>query len=555
MGDSYADFIAGGGYWKFFLQPVSSIHLNSDLNGEFEQNGNRQYVWLFSFIALFVLVIAAINYMNLSTAKSALRAREVGIRKLSGSTRGMLIRQFLTESVMISLFALLLAVVLAALCLPAFRQLIGRPLTLPLWNAWYWWPLLITGGLVIGLISGLYPAFFLSRYQPVKVLKGQPGGSNQGRAFRNILVIIQFAATIFLIIGTIGVQRQVGFLQHSDVGFDKEDIIVLNLPPDFDLSLEAFKTGLKNQSGVVAVSGCSGLPGDSFGNIGFNSPAVEQSFTLNTYSCDPDYGVTLNLELVGGRFLSKEFASDPAAVVLNETAVRALNLTRPLETIIRTNGSGSREFRVIGVVKDYHYESMHASVRPLGLLLQGGQFQRPLRYLAIKTEPGREQDILTELQTHWTRTFPDMPFQYSFLENKYNNLYNNEVLTGKVFRWLTLLSALVAALGLVGLASFIVENRRKAIGIRKILGASVSQVLILLNRSLSWWVLIGFGLASPLAWLVLRNWLQNFVYRQDLVWWIFPAAGLAALLLALITISSITWRAATRNPVDSLRYE
>lgn len=555
MGDRYEAFREGGGYWDFFLQPITSIHLNSDLNGEFEQNGNKKYIYIFSIIALFVLVIASINFMNLSTAKSALRAREVGIRKLSGSTRGMLIRQFLTESVLISLIALLLAVILTELCLPAFRNLIGKPLSLPLWNTWHWWPILIIGGLVIGLISGLYPAFFLSRYKPARVLKGRSDSGKQGKAFRNTLVIIQFAASIFLIIGTIVIQRQVNFLQKSDIGFDKNDVVVLTLPPEFDSQLEAYKTTITSYADVWSASGCSGLPGNSFGNIGFHSPSVEKSFTLNTYACDEDYLNTLNLEMLEGRFFSKEFATDSAAVVLNETTVKALNLENPLESVVRTNGEGGREFKVIGVVKDYHYESMHAAVRPLGLFLQGGQFQRPLRYLAVKTSPGTGQTVVKHLSDLWNEQHPELVFNYSYLESNYNSLYNNETLTSKIFLLLSVLSILVAAMGLLGLASFIAENRRKEIGIRKVMGASVERIILLLTGRFTVWVFISFVIASPVAWFVLKNWLQGFVYRQELSWWIFPAAGCAALFIALVTISTITWRAASRNPVESLRYE
>jgi len=555
MGERYDSFIESGGSWKFFLQPLESIHLNSDLNGEFEQNGNKKYIYIFSAIALFVLIIACINFMNLSTAKSALRAREVGVRKITGSTRGMLIGQFMIESVIISLVALTLAVVLTELCLPAFNNLIGKPLTLPLFTTNHWIPILITGGIVIGLLSGIYPAFVLSGYQPITVLTGKFSTSTKGVLFRNILVITQFAASIFLIIGTIVVHRQIQFLQQTDIGFEKEKVIEVLLPPGFEPHLEAYKQEMLSESAVLSVSGCSGLPGDPFNNIGFNSPSVERSFTLNLFSCDEDYQKTLKMEMIEGRFFDRSFQTDTSAMVLNETAVRVLNLTDPIGTIIRTNSQDDPGFHVIGVIKDYHYESLHSEIRPMCLFLQSGRYNQPLRKLAVKTSNSDVQTLTNKLENHYLSLAPQLPFTWSFYSDNYNGLYNNENLTRKVFGLLCILAILVASLGLFGLVSFITEQKRKEIGIRKVMGASVERIIIMLNARFTKWVGLAFLIAAPLAWYVMRSWLQNFEYRQELSIWIFLFSGLAAVLLALLTVSTITWRAASRNPIEGLHYE
>jgi len=555
MGERFEGFQAAGGYWDFFLQPLKSIHLNSDLNGEFEQNGNKKYVYIFSVIALFVLIIACINFMNLSTAKSALRAREVGIRKISGSTRIMLIRQFLIEAVILSFIAMTLAVILTELCLPAFSNLIGKQLSLPLWDSLHWWPILIVAGLLIGILSGIYPAFFMSKFKPITVLKGKFDSGKKGIGFRNTLVVIQFAASIFLIIGTVVIQRQISFIQTTDIGFEKEDVVVLQLSSGFDSFKEAYKEEILAHADIISVTGSSGLPGDNFSNVGFNSPTVTNSFALNLYTCDADYLKVMKMQMADGRFFSESFSTDTASVVLNQSAVKALNLENPLGTMIRTNGENAPEYTVIGVIKDYHYESMHSEIRPMGLFLQGSPVTRPLVALGIRTSSGSNQKAIKILETAWEKLVPEMPFVYSYLEDRYTKLYNNENLTRKIFSVLSLLAIIVASLGLFGLASFIAENRRKEVGIRKVMGASVRRIIILLTTKFSVWIGIAFIIAAPTAWWVMTQWLQGFVYKQDLSIWIFLVAGGLALIIALITISTITWKAATRNPIECLRYE
>ncbi len=554
MGEGYESFASKGGFWEFFLQPITSIHLNSDLNGEFEQNGNKKYVYIFSIIALFVLIIACINFMNLSTAKSALRGREVGIRKISGSTRSMLIRQFLSEAVVLSLIALFLAVILVELCLPGFRNLVGKPLSLPLWDSFHWWPILIVGGFLIGILSGIYPAFFLSAYKPITVLKGKIASGKKGSGFRNTLVVIQFAASIFLIIGTIVIQRQFNFLQNTDLGFEKSEVVSLKLSPGFEPFKETFRQEIKTDTDVLMITTGSGLPGERFVNRVFSYPTVEDNFTLNVFTCDYNYMDVLEMNMLEGRFFSESFSTDSLAVVINETTALALNLENPIGTIIRT-GDSSPEFTIIGVIKDYNYESMHSEIRPLGLFLQGGQMDRPLQSLAVKINRGNNKRIIQLLEKTWNDIVPEMPFSYSFLDDNYNSLYNNESLTKKVFYLLSLLAIIVASLGLFGLASFITENRRKEVGIRKVMGASVEKIILILSSQFSLWVGVSFIIAAPVAWFVMNQWLQNFVYKQELSWWIFIIAGGLALFISLLTISTITWKAATRNPIESMRYE
>lgn len=550
--ENYKRLLAQGSYWEFFLQPLTSIHLNSDLNGEFEPNGNIKYVYIFMFIGLFVLIIACINFMNLSIAKSMLRAREVGIKKTAGSTRGELIRQFLFESVILTFISLILGIILVQIVLPAYGNWLGRTLSFNLFSASWIIPGLLLFGCVTGIIAGLYPAFYLSSFNPTKVLKAQALFQAKGIGLRNILVIVQFSASIFLIIGTLVISRQLNFIQNRDVGFIKENILILRTPDSFARVSKTFQDEIKQLTGVTGVTASSSLPGFSFVNLGFGAEGVERSFSLNIIGCDPGFDKTIGLTMLKGRFFSHEFPTDSTGIILNETAVRVLGLKNPIGTKMFDFDRNQHKYHVIGVVKDFNYESVHSDIRPMGLVNLNGEAGS---YLSIRYEPGKSEQVTSMAKQTWEKLLPGIPVTYSYMDDDYKNLYRNEIQTRQVFAMLALLAIIVAILGILGLASFMAQRRTREIAIRKVSGAGVVQIIRLLNWKFIKWVLISFVLACPVAWWVMNRWLQDFVYRISLSAWIFILSGTIALALVIITVSMVTLRAASVNPAESMKYE
>lgn len=550
--ENYKRLLAQGSYWEFFLQPLTSIHLNSDLNGEFEPNGNIKYVYIFMFIGLFVLIIACINFMNLSIAKSMLRAREVGIKKTAGSTRGELIRQFLFESVILTFISLILGIILVQIVLPAYGNWLGRTLSFNLFSASWIIPGLLLFGCVTGIIAGLYPAFYLSSFNPTKVLKAQALFQAKGIGLRNILVIVQFSASIFLIIGTLVISRQLNFIQNRDVGFIKENILILRTPDSFARVSKTFQDEIKQLTGVTGVTVSSSLPGFSFVNLGFGAEGVERSFSLNIIGSDPGFDKTIGLTMLKGRFFSHEFPTDSTGIILNETAVRVLGLKNPIGTKMFDFDRNQHKYHVIGVVKDFNYESVHSDIRPMGLVNLNGEAGS---YLSIRYEPGKSEQVTSMAKQAWEKLLPGIPVTYSYMDDDYKNLYRNEIQTRQVFAMLALLAIIVAILGILGLASFMAQRRTREIAIRKVSGAGVVQIIRLLNWKFIKWVLISFVLACPVAWWVMNRWLQDFVYRISLSAWIFILSGTIALALVIITVSMVTLRAASVNPAESMKYE
>lgn len=554
-GDKFDAWVAKGNYWEYFLQPVTKIHLTSDLNGEFEANGNQTYVYIFSVISIIILLIACINFMNLSTAKSSLRAKEVGLRKVVGSGRGSLVVQFLSESTLMSFIALAIGIGIVILLLPLYENLIGRQLEIHFFDNFVVIPLLIALGLAVGVISGSYPAFFLSSFKPIAVLKDMTSRGKGVSWMRNILVVFQFTISIFLIIGTLVVNQQLKFFQNKKLGFDKEHVLVIKNPGALGNSPAPFKQALRKYSSIMNVSSSNTLPGRSFSNIGFGAEGVDENFTLNLCVCDYDFLDTLKLELARGRFFSRDFLSDSHAAVLNEKAVELLGWDDPIGKRINNWARERGNFTVIGVIKDYHYESLHQEIRPQVLFLAGGYYKRGESYITVRLNTENIPGTIKDIESTWKKFAPNKPFEYSFLDEDYDRLYLNEKQTRKLFSIFSFLAIFIASLGLFGLASFIADRKTKEIGIRKILGASVPRIISILNKSFVKWVLISNLIAWPIAWFIMNKWLQNFAYRIDLSWWMFVAAALLSLLIALITVSFQTVKAAVRNPADSLRYE
>jgi putative ABC transport system permease protein len=548
----YKEALAQGNYWEFFLQPLTSIHLHSDLNGEFEPNGNIKYVYIFMVIAFFVLVIACINFMNLSTAKSTLRAREVGIRKASGSTRAMLIRQFLFESLFLTILSTALALVIVKLISPFYGDWVGRELSFNLFSSAWIIPGLLAFVLIVGFFAGVYPALFMSAFNPVRVLKAQVLSENKGIGLRNLLVIVQFSASIFLIIGTMIISKQMNFIQNRDVGFVKENLLILRTPAQFANISKAFQEEIKQQPGILGMAASTSLPGFSFSNWGFGAEGIDQGFSLNLIRCDTGFAQTMGFRMAEGRFFSPGFPTDSTGIVLNETAVRILGLKNPIGTRMFDFARNPHKYHVIGVVKDFNYESVHATIRPMGLVNLNGL---PGSYITIRYQPGKSSEITASVKRTWERLLPGTPLTMSHMEEDYKNLYRNEIQTKQVFTLLAGLSIVVAILGLLGLASFMSQRRTREIAVRKVSGAGAGQIIRLLTGKFVNWVLVSFVLTCPVAWWVMNNWLENFAYRVSMGVWIFLFSGAIALVLVIITVGLVTFRAASVNPAESMKYE
>ena len=537
-----------------FLQPLVDIHLRSNLDAELRANSSVSDLYIYTAVALFILAIACINFMNLATARSAGRAREVGIRKVVGAERRQLVGQFLGESLLLAMISLVLALALAKLLLPAFGALAGKALSLSFAD-----PLLLLGGfalaLVVGTASGSYPAFFLSAFRPANVLKGSfhPGGSNV--LLRKALVVFQFGIALVFIIGTAVVYEQIRYIRTKPLGFDKTNVVVLPLgDPRARPLFQAFKDRVLQSPGVLAASGATSLPGGLV-NVALVVPEgappdgqAAVDFNLVGY----DFFRTLGIAFAAGRDFSRQFPSDlQQAVILNETAVRFFGWKdSPLDKRVRL---GNLDCRVIGVVKDYHVKSFHDRVGPLVVHLS--PTPDGLLYAALKIGPKDTQATLAAIEGQWRQVYPHDPFVYSFLEDDFDGLTRAEDARGRVFLAFSALTVFIACLGLFGLASFSAEQRKKEVGIRKVLGASASGLTGMLTMDFVKLVLLSCVVAGPVAYFVMSRWLRGFAYRVRMGWWIFPAAAVLAVFVALLTVGFQAVRAALANPADSVRIE
>ena len=541
----------------FALQPVTDIHLNSNLLRESEPNSQMAQVYIFSLIAVFILLIACVNFMNLSTAQSAQRAREVGVRKVLGSEQRQLIGQFLLESLLLTGLSTALAMVLITAINPVFSQLVGKSIVFnPLAQPWL---LACIAGLtlIVGLVAGSYPAFYLTRFRPQEVLKGKLIASKGSYNLRNGLVVFQFALSIGLIICTLLVYQQLRFIQEKNPGFDKENILVIHNGGEInEQEKEAFAQALSANSAIANVSFATSIPAQSeFHMRSFNIENSPDSFGFNWFQADEAYLKTMGLQLAAGRGFARHLASDTAAVLLNEAAVRELGLKDPVGRYLILNQGAPDQARlqVIGVLKDFNFESYHQKVKPLAI-----QYFRNVYlddYILVRLAAGNPTNSLAHAKAQWKAFEPKIPFTYSFLDQDFDALFHAEQKLSNVMLVFTALAIFIACLGLFGLAAFTAEQRTKEIGIRKILGASVFSILSLLSRDFVKLILVSFVIAIPIAWYAMNQWLQNFAYRIDIAWWIFGIAGLGALAIALLTVSFQAIRAALANPVKSLRSE
>jgi putative ABC transport system permease protein len=556
---SYGEKIAA--MRSYLLQPLKSIHLRSRLEYEIEANSSISFVFIYSAIAFCILLIAAFNFVNLSTARSTKRAREVGMRKVLGAFRSQLVKQFLGESVLFSVWSLFLAMILVRLFLPAFNSLTGKELPLNFFGSAS--VLLGFAGIVaaVGVLGGLYPAVFMSAFEPMRTLKGKLGLGGRSRSFRRFVVVAQFVISLVLIIGTFVIRNQLHYMRTQNLGFDKEQVVVIPMhDQDTRQNFEYLKTEFMNNSSVLSVTASSGVPGKPVTNIAYRLEGLpdDKHFSMDTFFVDYDFLKTMGIEVAEGRGFSKAFGTDEEnAFMLNEAAVRELNWQTGLDkqviwpSDLRRKDAIVKNGQVVGVVKDFHVASLHENIGPVLLQIRPSGF----RYISARISPVDIPETLSFFWEKWSRLSPAFPFEYTFLDEDFDKLYRADEKVGRIVGIFSLLAVIVACFGLFGLASFAAEQRTKEIGIRKVLGASVAGIILLLSREFTKWVLVANILAWPIAYYVMNRWLENFAYKTSPGIRIFVLSGLLAFAIALATVGYQAVKAAVSDPIDSLRYE
>jgi putative ABC transport system permease protein len=540
-----------GNFIRFPLQPLRDIHLGSRLKYELEPNGERAYVYLFSLIGSFILLLACVNFVNLATARSFRRSREVGIRKVAGSRRGQLFRQFLTEAFLSVALAAFVAIVLTELALPLVNSWAGKKLAADFLGSPFALAALAGLALLVTGLAGAYPALVLSSFRPVQALKGRIPAQGKREGLRQGLVVLQFGISIGLIVGTIVVRDQLDFIQNKRLGFDQGNVLMVHRAGALRNQFAAFRGRLLSHPSVIDASAAQNLPGQEFDSMGFSleQPANYQQTSLTYGGIDEHYVSVLQLKIVAGRNFSADRASDASAFLINQAAAKAFGWEEPLGK--RLGAGEAFQGPVIGVVEDFHFESLRHQVKPIVFFLHRWEPS----YIAVRLRPGSTAGGLAAVQSLWKEFVPNTPLQFSFLDQDYRNLYDDERRVGNIFAAFSALAILIACLGLLGLASFMAEQRTKEIGVRKVLGATVLGLVGLLSRSFAKLVLASFIIASPLAYFAMKRWLRDFAYRTDPSWRVFAAAGGIALLIALLTVSYHALKAALADPVKAIRYE
>ncbi|WP_192350739.1 ABC transporter permease [Algoriphagus sp. Y33] len=561
-GSSLETFLNDGGKIEYDVQSLTDIHLKSDLQGEFEPNFNITYIYLFAAVALFILVIACINFMNLSTARSANRAKEVGIRKVMGSFRSHLIRQFLMESILLSFISFLIALPLVSILLPFFNDLAGRELTVP-FSQTAFYGILLAGAIGTGLLAGVYPAFFLSGFKPISILKGKVSMGMKSGMIRSSLVVFQFAVSIILIIATITVSNQLNYIQNKKIGFNKDQIITIDDIYALGDQAGTFKREvLANSimesgtiSGFLPVSG-TWRSDNPWWAEGKDPKQTENLVSIQNWEVDYDYISTLGMKVVEGRDFSMQYPSDSNAVILNETAVRNFNFEGdPVgQKIFEMSDAEELELEektVVGVVENFHFESLKENIGPVMIFLS----DRPRGIASFRFHSSDTEQVITFIESKWNELAPGQPFTYSFLDDRFGTMYAAETRLGKIFAIFAAFAIVIACLGLFALTAFTAEQRTKEIGIRKVLGSSVRSIVFMLSKEFTKLVIIAFLIASPIAWWAMNLWLEDYRFKIQLDWQIFLSAGVFATVIALLTISYQSIKAATSNPVNSLKSE
>ena len=533
------------------MTPFPEKYLHSAFKNGFIDGGRIEYVRLFSVVAAFILLIACINFMNLTTARSTKRAKEVGVRKVIGAGRPTLLLQFMGEALLLTLFSIVLAIALSTLLLPAFNSLTGKQLSLPVRQPLFW--LAMLGLLLIaGFVSGSYPAIFLSSLQPIRVLKGSLRFSGGATFFRKGLVVFQFTLSMMFLVGMIVIYRQMDYIQTKNLGYDRENLVYLPLEGDLAQKYPLFKMEADKSPGILAVSKIRQAPTELHnhtGDIRWMEKDPNQVVSFVSTDVGYDFVKTMKLELAEGRDFSRDFPTDSNGFIVNETALKRMGYQNGIG---KTLWWGSHKGKIIGVLKDFHFASLHQAIEPLVIRLNEN---RQWGTLLARIGAGKDKEGLASLQKLCKELNPAFPFSYQFSDEEFNKLYRSEQLVSKLANYFAFLAIFISCLGLLGLAIFTAEQRTREIGIRKVLGANVTGIISLLSKDFLGLVLIAIVIASPLAWYIMHGWLQDYAYKTPLSWWIFAAAALSAIVIAFVTVSFQAIKAAMANPVKSLRAE
>lgn len=556
LGVSISEFLSQGNRYNYYLQNLKDIHLNAEIQQEFKDPSDPKYLLIFGCVAILIILIAAINFMNLSTAQSARRAKEVGIKKVAGSTKGMLVSQFLSESFILTFVSLIFAVVFIKIALPYINNLLETTLSLKLLSNWYTLPGLLLFSVFVGFLSGSYPAFYLSSFNPYEVLKGSVRNSMKNGRLRQVLVVFQFAVSIMLIVGTLIMYRQINYMLNKDVGFNKEQLVVINRAGALGESTKAFKEVVKKIPGVINIASSTAVPGRNNNNNGYRIEGrKDESFLLMTNWVDYDYLDTYGMTLSTGRSFNESFSTDQQACMVNEAAQKDFSITDLEKTrFMQPQDAGKVEYRqVLGVVKNFNFESLRNPIGPYIFLFKNDYIR--WGYLTVRLAPGDYSKTISEIEKVWREYTPNDPLQYYFLDKDFEQMYRQEKQNAQMAVIFSILAILIAALGLFGLTSFTVEQRTKEIGVRKAMGSSVAGIYVVISREIVTLVMISAVVAIPIIYYIASNWLENFYYRMNLGAFSFIAGLAIALGIALMTVSYRILMAARVNPAQSLKYE
>ena len=561
FGVNYKDYQKAGNGYRYYLQPIQDIHLHSQLEGELSPPGSLNRVYIFTIIAFFILLIACINFMNLATARSVERAREVGIRKTLGSERWQIAAQFLFEAIILSLIATVFAWGMLQYFLPLFNELANKQFSISQIVNWTYAPFFILFAIVIGLLAGSYPAISISSFDPLVVLRGSFWANKKGNLLRNTLVVFQFGISVALIICTIVVYNQLNFIQTKELGFTKDHIISVQSAGFLtEQQTETFKNQLQQLPDVESVGGCNTQPGGFFFGMSMKPEGENEMVTGRGLVVDHGYLECMQMDITKGRGFSKEF-SDSLAIIINESAAKELELTNPVGKILATNDQFLRQgeteqtrYKIVGVVKDFHFQSLHQKITPL-FFVHHNINQRVDNLISVRMNSNNIQSTIAQIEQIWEKALPGQPFSFTFLDKDLSKLYTAEQTAQKVFTLFAILAILIACMGLLGLAAYITQLRTREIGIRKVLGASVENIVGLLSKEFIVLVLVALLIASPISWYLMNEWLENFAYRIDMQWWMFALAGVLAIFIAFATVSYQSIRAALSNPIKALKQE
>lgn len=550
------EFLNSGNRYSFNLQPLNKIHLDPSIDGGFKQAMDPKYLLIFSIVAVLIIIIAAINFMNLSTAQATKRAREVGMKKVAGSTKGMLVQQFMAESLILSLFSLVVAIVLVKLSLPWFNQILNSEFGLELFREWYTIPILFLTAILVGVLSGSYPAFYLSSASPLEAFKSQRKSSSANGKLRSVLVIVQFAASIMLISGTAILYRQISFMLNKDIGYNKEQLLVISRAGNLDTRVEAFKNRVKEIPGVINISASTAVPNRNNNNNGYLLEGnLDETLLLTTNWVDHDFIDTYKMAMSEGRFFSRDYPADIEGCIINEVTAKEYGLENPLESRIMAPAADNElvPIPIIGIIKDFNHETLQRRIAPYIIRFRTEDFQ--FGYLTARLAPGDQSSTVNKIEEIWKEFTNTESMTSFFMEDEFDNIYQQEKQSSSLTLVFALFAIIVASMGLYGLTSFMLQQRTKEIGVRKAMGSSVTSIFRLITKDILLLVTISAVVASPLVYIVAEKWLSNYYFRIELSAFEFIAGYLAAVIIALATISFRTLRAARANPAYSLRYE